>query len=122
MKTILSILIGLLLSLQVAGQDTGDVFLGHWTNPETNTSMVVYKDVYDRYQVKQWSLEDGEMYNITDVVVTSKAMTFSRFNSETKTTINSKFYKQGDDDMEEYFTGPTAVPLIIDWIRETPSL
>jgi hypothetical protein len=121
LKTVFLTLLSAFVSLQVFAQDSGgEVFLGHWTNPESNVSMVVYKDVFDRYQVKQWSLEDGEMYTISDVHVTGQVMLFNSYNPATKITSVSKFYKQGDDDMEETINGPAAVPLIIDWIRETP--
>jgi hypothetical protein len=54
------------------------------------------------------------------VHVTGQVMLFNSYNPVTKITSVSKFYKQGDDDMEETINGPAAVPLIIDWIRETP--
>jgi hypothetical protein len=120
-KRFVSILIVLLISLQSAfAQDTGDAFLRHWTNHETNTGMVVYKDAYDRFQAIQWDLEDGEIIKVSDLTIIGDVMSFTSFTESTNWTVHAKFTKQGDDDMEEVVDGPASEAIVISWIRETP--
>jgi hypothetical protein len=120
-KKVVLLLILFTASLQgLLAQDGGYAFLGHWTNHENNTGMVVYKDAYDRLQAIQWDLEDGEIIKVSDLLIINDVMSFNSFTPSTNLTVHSKFTKQGDDDMEEIIDGPISEAIVISWIRETP--